>query len=159
MVRECKKLLKAVSKESTLNIITTARGNRWKTKAVPLKKRALKEARAFLDDLRTRPERDLHTTLVLALEDPEVDTIFLFSDGLPYGGRIDRPEKILEAVRARNRQKMVRIHVVGLLGLAGYDKLDELDKARHRDSQSPVQWFLKRLAEENQGTYFGMVDY
>lgn len=65
-----------------------------------------------------------------------VDTIFFLTDGRPTVGEIQDPEKILERVREWNRLARVVIHTVGV--------------GKDHDAV-----FLRRLAEENGGSYVG----
>jgi HEAT repeat protein len=76
---------------------------------------------------------NVHDALVLALQDPEVDTIFILSDGAPSRGEHIFRSRILEQVRRINRRRKVVIHTISFAG-----------KARDRK-------FLKDLAERNGG--------
>jgi len=75
---------------------------------------------------------NIFDAIELAYKDPEVDTIYLLTDGEPTAGRLVAPEDILDEVLRWNRQRQVVIHCIGI----GTDA--EL---------------LKRLAQESGGTY------
>jgi len=75
---------------------------------------------------------NIFDALELAYKDPEVDTIYLLTDGEPTAGRLIAPEDILDEVLRWNRQRQIVIHCVSI----GTDA--EL---------------LKRLAQESGGTY------
>ena len=52
--------------------------------------------------------------LMHAMEDPEVDTIYLLTDGVPSSGELVDPEEILEAVMRENRIRQVVIHCISI---------------------------------------------
>jgi hypothetical protein len=62
-----------------------------------------------------------------------VDTILFMTDGRPTAGKIQKPDQILEQVRAWNRTAKLKIHCVGV---------GEHDEA-----------FLQALAEIGGGEY------
>ncbi|MAE45955.1 MAG: hypothetical protein CMJ86_03595 [Planctomycetes bacterium] len=66
--------------------------------------------------------------------DPPIDTIFLLTDGKPSVGLVVTPEPILRYVREWNRTAGIVIHTIGLSG-------------------AQDAYLLRRLAEENGGTY------
>ncbi|HEX6813784.1 MAG TPA: VWA domain-containing protein [Planctomycetota bacterium] len=68
----------------------------------------------------------------LAFQDPDVDTIYLLTDGQPTTGRLVAVEDILDEVLRWNRQRQIVLHCIGL-GI---------------DSD-----LLKRLAQESGGSY------
>ncbi|MDE0905213.1 MAG: VWA domain-containing protein [Planctomycetota bacterium] len=65
---------------------------------------------------------------------PPIDTIFLLTDGKPSVGLVITPEPILRYVREWNRTAGIVIHTIGLSG-------------------AQDAYLLRRLAEENGGTY------
>ena len=75
---------------------------------------------------------NLYDGLELALRMPDVDTIFLLSDGAPGSGKYVATPDILRAVRRENQTRRIAIHCVSI----GMDS--EL---------------MKRLARENGGRY------
>lgn len=75
---------------------------------------------------------NIFDALELAYQDPEVDTIYLLTDGEPTAGRLVVPDDILDEVLRWNRRRQIVIHCIGI----GTDA--EL---------------LKRLAQESGGTY------
>jgi HEAT repeat protein len=75
---------------------------------------------------------NLFDAIELAYKDPEVDTIYLLTDGEPTTGRFVATEDILDEVLRWNRQRQIVIHCIAI----GTDA--EL---------------LKRLAQETGGTY------
>lgn len=53
--------------------------------------------------------------------DPEVDTIYLLSDGVPSYGTVSRDYRVRQEVRRVNRWRRVAIHTI-LLGTRGTDR-------------------------------------
>jgi hypothetical protein len=54
--------------------------------------------------------------LELAFSDEQVDIIFLLSDGMPSGGKIDDPDLILNEVRRWNMTRRIPIHCISIGG-------------------------------------------
>ncbi|MFT4515858.1 MAG: Mg-chelatase subunit ChlD, partial [Planctomycetota bacterium] len=52
--------------------------------------------------------------IMAAMEDPEVDTIYLLTDGVPTQGEVVDAEEILEAVMRENRTRQVIIHCISV---------------------------------------------
>ncbi len=75
---------------------------------------------------------NLYDGLELALQDEDVDTIFLLSDGVPGSGRYVARDDILRAVKRLNQTKRVAVNTVSI----------------GRDSE-----LLRLLAEQNGGKY------
>jgi len=46
------------------------------------------------------------------MEDPEVDTIYLLSDGVPSYGTVSRDYRVLQEVRRHNCWRRVAIHAI-----------------------------------------------
>lgn len=85
--------------------------------------------------------------LKACFEDPDMDTIFLLSDGHPSEGRITDPQLILGAVRGWNRMRGVRIHGIALLkgpAPAAFQSLENQERSL---------WFMRNLCEENEGRF------
>jgi len=49
-----------------------------------------------------------------AYDDPEIDTIYLLTDGQPSGGRFVEPSEIVEEVRLMNRTRQIVIHCISI---------------------------------------------
>jgi len=75
---------------------------------------------------------NLYDGLELALRAPEVDTIFLLSDGVPGSGKYVATRDILRAVRRENQTRRIAIHCISI-GM---------------DSD-----LMRRIAKENGGRY------
>ncbi|MEM8885710.1 MAG: hypothetical protein AAGD14_16715 [Planctomycetota bacterium] len=74
--------------------------------------------------LKKQPARGggaIYDGLVAAMLDPEVDTIYLLSDGVPSYGTVSRDYRVRQEVRRVNRWRRVAIHTI-LLGTRGTDR-------------------------------------
>ncbi len=83
----------------------------------------------------------------------EVDEVFVLSDGAPSMGKILQPTRILKVVEAWNRRAQVRVHAVYL----GDEKIDA-EFTPPGAQKPPEEWlkpevFMRRLAEQNQGSF------
>lgn len=52
--------------------------------------------------------------IMAAMQDPEVDTIYLLTDGIPTAGEVVDPDEILEAVMRENRTRQIIIHCISI---------------------------------------------
>ncbi len=90
------------------------------------------EVSALIRELTPRGGTNIHDALELAFDDPEVDTIYLLTDGDPSAGRITNPDDLADAVRRWNYRRQVVVHCVSI----------------GKESK-----LLKRLAAESRGEY------
>jgi hypothetical protein len=74
-------------------------------------RRVLLEA---IDDVRLAGGTNTYSALMAAFDDPEVDTIYLLTDGLPTAGSIVDTDEILDAVMRENRIRQVVIHGISI---------------------------------------------
>lgn len=107
----------------------------WKKAALPADKARKAEASAFIRANRLTGLTNLYDPLEHMLLDPEIDTVYLLSDGAPNEGKHSRPEAILKAVRELNAERQVIIHTLGF-GVDG-----------------EAEDLLRRLAEEHGGSF------
>lgn len=87
---------------------------RWKKNLVDRDEKSLARAIGFARAQRAVGGTAIHDGLVKALEDEEVDTIVLLTDGQPTEGRITDPEEILADIELRNELRQVVIHCVSV---------------------------------------------
>ncbi|MHC4731061.1 MAG: hypothetical protein ACYS6Z_10795, partial [Planctomycetota bacterium] len=80
-----------------------------------------KKAAGWLRKQEAKGAGAIYDALVAALLDPEVDTIYLLSDGVPSFGTVKRDYRIHQEIRKRNRWRRVVIHTI-LLGTKGTDR-------------------------------------
>jgi Mg-chelatase subunit ChlD len=91
-----------------------------------------KAAEEWTKALECRGATNVYAAMQRAFADPEVDTIFLLTDGQPSTGEITAPGPLADAIAAWNLGRGVRIHTVAIGG-----KSD----------------FLERLARESGGEH------
>ena len=96
------------------------------------RKKTKQEALESIDGFKPRGGTNIHDALELAFQDPEVDTVYLLTDGQPSAGRITDIDELADAVRRWNYSRQIVIH-----GIAVGQK----------------SALLKRLAEESGGEY------
>ncbi len=94
-----------------------------------------KAASAWLKKQPARGGGAIYDALVAALDDPEVDTIYLLSDGVPSYGSVKRDYRVLQEVRRHNHWRRVAIHTI-LLGKKGTDKKFMLALATQNGGQA-----------------------
>jgi hypothetical protein len=112
----------------------------WKPKPVPANKKNKKEAMDFVKKLRYGYATRTDLALEEAFKIEGVDSIYLYSDGIPEklkGGKsVPIPqEEILEKARTLNRTRKLKINTYGMA------------------SSKAMREFLRKLAEENDGEY------
>lgn len=105
---------------------------KWKGKLVEMDVRSRASARRTIRGMRAGGGTALFDGLEQGLEDVEVDTIILLSDGMPSVGRIQGTEQILDEINRRNALRRVVIHTISVGGSSG---------------------LLRRLAEASGGVY------
>jgi HEAT repeat protein/Mg-chelatase subunit ChlD len=71
-----------------------------------------KDAKRFVARKTAGGGTAIYDAIMLALEDPDVDTIVVLSDGQPAGGTIDDPFEIIENVREATELSEVVFHAV-----------------------------------------------
>ena len=109
--------------------------NPWHEGLIELDEEVRSDALAYIESLAPGGTTNIFDTLLRALEDESVNTIFFLSDGAPTAGSVQAPDEILRRVRQLNEIRKVKIHTIGF----------------HLD---PVATdLMRRLAEENHGTF------
>ncbi len=98
----------------------------------PAKAKDKAELQAAIEGLRPTGGTNIHDALEEAFRDPDVDTIYLLTDGQPSAGAITDPNELADEVRRWNRVRQIVIHCVAV----------GMDSA-----------LLKRLAAESGGQY------
>lgn len=99
------------------------------------------------------PSRDLVKSVLKALRNPDVEEIHVLASGLPTRADIKEVGAVIDAIRAENRGRMVRIHVTVIYGVPNEDVLDEEEKAARTDELDQLEAMYKPLAEDNRGVY------
>jgi HEAT repeat protein len=128
---ELTKVLRALAKEVRVNLIFFSdEAEAWKGRLVPVGPN-LKQALAAVEALESEGQTNIYDALEKAFADPDVDTVYLLSDGDPSVGKYTREAEILREVRRMNQARQIIIHTIGLTSSS----------------------FLKKLAAENWGQY------
>lgn len=91
----------------------------------------------FVKSFKPNGRTNIYDSLMFALKNKGVDTVYLLSDGLPNTGSVTDPEKIIEEITSYNKGRVV-INTFGF-GL----------KSRGRR-------FMRELAERNRGSFLDM---
>ncbi|MDF1666243.1 MAG: HEAT repeat domain-containing protein [Planctomycetota bacterium] len=99
------------------------------------------------------PGRDLVKSIIKALRNPEVEEIHVLTCGLPLRADIKELGEVIDAIRAENRGRMVRIHITVIFGVPSEDALGEEEKAERVDDIDQLTVLYKTLAEENRGVF------
>lgn len=86
----------------------------WKPSMVQWSPEVLAEAKEYVSKLGAGGATNLMDSLNIAFDDPEVDTIFLLSDGEPTAGPITDPKSIRKAVQLMNRNRDVTINSIAI---------------------------------------------
>jgi hypothetical protein len=117
----------------------------WKDDLVEMEEGTRPAVAAYLEGLEAVGATNLYSALEVALdlagadadekwEEPEIDTIFVLSDGRPSVGLSTDADEILALVKERNETAGITIHTIGLSG-------------------AQDAYLLRSLAEQNGGTY------
>ncbi|MBL8840184.1 MAG: HEAT repeat domain-containing protein [Planctomycetes bacterium] len=105
---------------------------RWKRGLCRVDRASMAHATAFVRAQKADGSTNLHEALLAALDDPDVDTVYVLSDGAPTVGRVTDPALLRAEVRHRNVGGRVRLNAISIGG------------------QSPL---LRHLAEDSGGSY------
>ena len=144
--RELNQALAALPEDALFSIVVyNASVDTWKKRMQPATARNKEAARKFVDRLEPRGATNIFDALVTSMElaatakkgdDPEADTIFFMTDGVPTNGKITDPHQILDEVTRRNASLGLVLHVVGV-------------------SREQNRGFLMNLAKRNGGRFVG----
>ncbi|MBN1420406.1 MAG: HEAT repeat domain-containing protein [Planctomycetes bacterium] len=111
---ELRKVLRGMRNGVRFNLIPFNSVYRtWREALVPKDPRILEDAIGFVDGLQPMGMTNVYDTIVRAMSDREVDTIYFLSDGAPTAGTILDPKEIQRRIRELNRLKRIRIHTIG----------------------------------------------
>lgn len=129
--KELSRVLSSLGKEVNVNLIFfDDRIDPWQRQLVPIKSN-LPRALQLVGSLQPRGRTNIFDALEVAFMHANVDTVCLLSDGEPTDGKFVFPEEVLREVRRLNRTRRIAIHTI---------------------SFGPSE-FMRRLAEQNDGTY------
>ncbi|GIW72098.1 MAG: hypothetical protein KatS3mg102_1640 [Planctomycetota bacterium] len=158
--KELKQVLEGLGPEVRFNLIAFSDAlRRWNKALVPASPENIAAAKQWVERLRADGGTYTGTALREALEDPEVDTIYLLSDGAPmkYGEeRLDARyrEEILTETARRNRFRRVRIHCLGFDGEGIWPKAHgPRPPSLAKQKTGDFIRFMQQLARDNGGEY------
>jgi len=63
---------------------------------------------------RLKPGTNVFDALEEAFKDPEIDTIYMLTDGEPTAGRLVNPDDIVEEIQHWNRERQIVIHAISV---------------------------------------------
>lgn len=151
VAREVAAALDALAAEkASANIIPIAEGGHaWRSRAAPLAKGGLADARAFLEDLTPTPDRQILRPLERALEDPEVEEVWILVAGEPVRSDADRNvAAVHRRVRGLALRRCVRVNVVLVLGAPAEDARAQ---AARRDELARLESFYRPITAATGG--------
>lgn len=132
-IRELDKCLDQLTRTSFFNIVPFSSSVApWSDDIKLWTPEVLADAKTFVQRLGAGGGTNLFGSLEFVFEDPEVDTIFILSDGEPSVGRLLDPRSIRDEVAKWNKSREVKIHSIAIGG-----------------SLQVLEW----LAEDSGGTY------
>ncbi len=146
--RDLVKAIGGLKEETLFNVVFYASDVwTWADDLVEMSSDVREEVETFVEDTGAVGATNIYGALERALElagagddgewaEPEIDTIYLLTDGRATVGLTTDTDDILAFVRERNRTAGITIHTIGL-------------------SAAHDTHLLRRLAEDNGGTYVG----
>jgi HEAT repeat protein/Mg-chelatase subunit ChlD len=109
--------LEAIADGSLVNVILfAAEPAQWKRGAQPLDAKGREQIMAFTKRAAANGGTDLHEALALAYEDPELDTIYLLTDGPPSEGVTVASSQVLLEIARWNATQRATIHTITVGG-------------------------------------------
>jgi HEAT repeat protein len=119
--RQLQRVLEALPAKAKANIVAfafdaEALGDRLQV--IDAKRR--KSADAWIEALTARGPTNVFAALQRAFADPEVDTIFVLTDGRPSSGTIVEAKALADEVQRWNTGRGIRIHTVALGGASDF---------------------------------------
>ncbi len=143
--RELIKCIKGLPPKAKFNIIAFATGlKRWRKRLVFASKGNKSQAIAFVRSLKAEGDTYTDDAIKAAFADPEIDTIYLLSDGQPWRGNspID-VDNILQWVKENNRFRKIIIHTFGFEQARSTPNMDV----------AAMMKLLKGLAQQTGGSF------
>ncbi|MFM7842666.1 MAG: VWA domain-containing protein [Planctomycetota bacterium] len=112
-------------------------------------------ARAFVNGQRPAGQTATYDALQAALRlGPDLESIYLLSDGAPSEGTVVAPARILDLIRQQNATQRTRIYTLGAFPGEAAEGRQGGAEAGGKGKESPVgEEFLRSLATQNYGLY------
>src|SRR5262245_8355672 len=95
-------------------VLFAANADAWHEKMQPLDERSIDLAVGFASHRAPAGGTNVHDALARAFEDPDVDTIYLLSDGEPSAGPVKDPSLLRTEVRGWNRYRRIVVHGISI---------------------------------------------
>lgn len=115
--RELAACLDALDVQSLFNMIIFSGGvQSWQDTICEKNEETLNDAKAFVGRIVAGGGTNLYGAIQLAFEDPDVDTIYILSDGEPTAGDVTDPHAIRQFVAERNEHRGVVFHCIAVGG-------------------------------------------
>jgi Mg-chelatase subunit ChlD len=116
--REISDCIQELDQPAFFNIVTFNSGvTSWlKRGIVNAGKQSRDEALEYIQRLGSRGGTNIYEAMEAAFADPDVDTIFLLSDGEPTAGSVVDPQSIREVVRRWNISRHIQINTIAVGG-------------------------------------------
>jgi len=143
--RELVKCIEKLHPRAKFNVMAFSSGVKcWRRRLVAASKQNKAAAILFVKSLKAQGDTYTDEALKKAFDDPEVDTIYLLSDGQPWRGNnpID-VDNILEWVKKSNRFRRIIIHTFGFEQARSTPNMDV----------GAMMKLLKGLAEQTGGSF------
>lgn len=132
---ELRRALEALPADTRFNLIPfTNAPLPWKPRLVPASKRNVRAALEFFEDCNARGRGNFYDAALLALADPEVDTLVVLTDGEPTGGTHSHLDLVAPLFLHENRLRGVAIDALLV------------------DAPPGVRWRWEELARATGGT-------
>lgn len=113
--RELQSVIRRLSRKTRFNVVWFhGKFKPWSKRIAPAGKKQKASALEFVNKLRARGGTNIYDPLEAALLDPEVDTIYLLSDGAPGSGKFVAVPDILREVRKLNAARQITIHTISI---------------------------------------------
>jgi len=107
----------------------------WQRQLIQATESARKNAARYIASIQPQAATATYDALEAAFSHPELEAIYLVTDGVPTTGKVIHLEAIIKAVSEQNQTRRVTLYVIGI------------------QPEGPFEEFLKALAEKNFGTY------
>jgi hypothetical protein len=113
--QELSRVLKGLSPGVLFNLVFFSSGvNAWQDELIPMDEKVLVEALEFTNRNGAGGGTNVFGALMAAFDDPEVDTLYLLSDGEPSVGEVIDTAKIHDRIIHLNAARKIRIHCISI---------------------------------------------
>lgn len=107
----------------------------WQRQMIQATESSRKHALRYIASVQPQAATATFDALEAAFSHPDLEAVYLVTDGVPTTGKVIHLEAIIKAVSEQNQARRVTLNVIGI------------------QPEGPFEEFLKALAEKNFGTY------